>query len=213
MKKFFLIFFLSNLLLVGCSNPIDQAKQTQLIETNEIQIGMNCQNLTKLLGGYRAITYLYLEKKGLAPNLKNSFLLLSTSSIDENKNYFLCERTRIDNIRIRQKVKKHISDYDLIKIFKDPIVMIRYVLSVTSEYTRMNIIGRVNLLDYNLTREGVGKILDEVVIEERKLLDKEAKKAEKILKEEIKKDRKNIPEDEDQKALRKKLLKELNNSN
>jgi len=213
MKNFFLIFFFSNLLLVGCSNPIDQAKQTHLIETKEIQIGMSCQNLTKLLGGYRAITYLYLEKKGLAPSLKNSFLLLSTSSMDENKNYFLCERSRIDNIRVKQKVRKHISDYDLIKIFNDPIIMIRYVLSVTSEYTRMNILGRVNLLDYNLTREGVGKILDQVVMEERKLLDKEAKKAEKTLKEEIKKERKNIPEDEDQKALRKKLLKELNNSN
>ena len=91
--------------------------------------------------------------------------------------------------------------------------MIRYVLSVSSEYTRMNIISRVNLLDYNLTREGVSKILDQIAMEERILLDREAKKAEEILKEEIKKERKNIPEDEDQKALRKKLLKELNNRN
>ena len=212
MKNFFLIFFIT-LLVVSCSNPIDQAKQTSLIETNEIRVGMNCQNLTKLLGGYRAISYLYLEKKRLATSLQNSFLLLSTASMNENKNYFLCERTRIDNIRIRQKVKKHISDYDLIKIFKDPIIMIRYVLSVSSEYTRMNIISRVNLLDYNLTREGVSKILDQIAMEERILLDREAKKAEEILKEEIKKERKNIPEDEDQKALRKKLLKELNNRN
>ena len=69
------------------------------------------------------------------------------------------------------------------------------------------------MIDYNLTKKGVGKILDQIAMEERKLLDKETKKAEKILKEEIKKERKNIPEDEDQKALRKKLLKELNNSN
>ena len=212
MKNFFLIFFIT-LLVVSCSNPIDQAKQTSLIETNEIRVGMNCQNLTKLLGGYRAISYLYLEKKGLATSLQNSFLLLSTASMNENKNYFLCERTRIDNIRIRQKVKKHISDYDLIKIFKDPIIMIRYVLSVSSEYTRMNIISRVNLLDYNLTREGVSKILDQIAMEERILLDREAKKAEEILKEEIKKERKNITENEAQKELREKLLKELNNSN
>ena len=50
-------------------------------------------------------------------------------------------------------------------------------------------------------------------MEERILLDEETRKAEKLLKEEIKKERKNIPEDEDQKALRKKLLKELNNRN
>ena len=60
---------------------------------------------------------------------------------------------------------------------------------------------------------GVSKILDQIAMEERILLDREAKKAEEILKEEIKKERKNIPEDEDQKALRKKLLKELNNRN
>lgn len=213
MKKVLLIFFISFAFLVSCSNPIDQAKQRYLIETNEISKGMNCQNLTELLGGYRAITYLYLEKKDLAPRLENSFILLSTASVNENKNYFLCERTRIDNIRIRQKVKKHISDYDLIKIYQDPIDMIRQVLSLTSEYTRMNILSRVNLIDYNLTRSGVGKILDDIVMEERKLLDLESEKAEKILKEEIKKERKNIPEDEDQKALRKKLLKELSNKN
>ena len=213
MKKFFFIFFFSFLFLSGCDNPIDQSKQTNLIKTNVINAGMDCQNLTDLIGGYRAITYLYLEKKGLPPSLRNSFLLLSTASTDENKNYFLCERTRIDNIRIRQKVKKHISDYDLVKIFQDPVIMIRYVLSVTSEYTRMKIISRVNLLDYNLTREGVGKILDQVVMEERKILDEQAKIAEEILKEEIKKERSNVPEDEDQKAIRKKLLKELSNSN
>ena len=91
--------------------------------------------------------------------------------------------------------------------------MITYVLKYTSEYTRMNILSRVNLLDYNLTREGVSKILDKIVIEEQKILDIEAKKAEEILKKEIKKERKNITENEAQKELRKKLLKELNNSN
>ena len=213
MKKIFFLFFLSSLILFSCSNPVDQAKQSYLIETKEINLNMNCQTLTELLGGYRAITYLFLEKKGLAPSLANSYLLLSTASSDENKNYFLCERTRIDNIRIRQKVKKHISDYDLIKIYKDPIKMIRYVLSISSEYTRFKILSTVNLLDYNLTREGVSKILDQVIVEERKLLDKETKKAEKILKEEIRKERKNITDDKDQKEIRKKLLKELSNSN
>ena len=213
MKKTLLVSFISIAFLISCSNPIDQAKQRYLIETNEISKGMNCQNLTKLLGGYRAITYLYLEKKNLAPRLENSFILFSTASEDENKNYFLCERTRIDNIRIRQKVKKHISDYDLIKIYQDPIVMIKQVLRLTSEYTRMNILSRVNLLDYNLTRSGVAKILDEIVMEERILLDEETRKAEKVLKEEIKKERENVPEDEDQKALRKKLLEELSNKN
>ena len=213
MKNRLLIFFLIFAFLTSCSNPVNQATQRGLIETNEIRIGMNCRNLTELLGGYRAITYLYLEKKDLTPSLRNSFLLLSTASVDENKNYFLCERTRLDNIRIRQKVKKHISDYDLIKIHQDPTVMIRHVLSITSEYTRRVILSRVNLIDYNLTRSGVAKILDEIVMEERKLLDQETRKAEKKLKEEIKKERKNIPEDEDQKAIRKKLLKELSNKN
>jgi len=57
----------------------------------------------------------------------------------------------------------------------------------------------------------VNVILDEVVVKERKLLDEEAKRAEKILKEEIKKEKLNVPEDEDQKILRKKILEEINN--
>ena len=125
-------------------------KQNQLIEVNEIQVGMSCQNLTDLLGGYRAITYLYLEKKGFTPSLEHSYLLLSTASENESKNFFLCERTRVDNIRIRQKIKKHIYDYDLIKIYQDPFVMVKYVFEVTSQYSRMQLIYRVNLIDLNL---------------------------------------------------------------
>jgi len=199
------------MLLNGCSNPIDQSKQNQLIVQNEIRIGMNCKNLTELLGGYRAITYLYLEKKDQVPSLANSYLLLSTASKDLNKNYFLCERTRDNYIHIKQKIKKHIYDYDLIKLYKNQTLMMKHVLSVSSEYTRMHILGRVNLYDYNLTRQEVGKILDEIVELEQKKLDLEAKKADEILKEEIKKEKINIPEDEYQKELRKKILGEMNN--
>jgi len=211
MKKIIITFFLFFLLLGSCSEPINQTKQNLLIQQNQIKIGMNCQNLSEILGGYRAITYLYLEKKDLAPTLENSYLLLSTASDNTEKNYFLCERTRVDNIRVRQKIKKHIYDYDLIKIFKEPTVMIKYVLSVTSEYTRMYILSRVNLLDYNLTRAKVSKILDDVVELETEIKEEELKKAEEFLKEEIKKEKLNIPEDEDQKILREKLLKEINN--
>ena len=75
----------------------------------------------------------------------------------------------------------------------------------------MHILSRVNLLDYNLTRPEVNAILDEVIVIERELLDEETKRAEKVLTEEIKKEKINIPEDEDQKILRKKILEELNN--
>ena len=125
-----------------------------------------------------------MEKKDLPQSLANSYLLMSTVSQNSNKNFFLCERKRIDNIRIRQRIKRHIHDYDLIKIYKDPKAMIRYVLTVSSPYTRMHILSRVNLLDYNLARPEVSAILDDVVVIERKLLDEEAKRAEKILKEE-----------------------------
>ena len=42
--------------------------------------------------------------------------------------------------------------------------MIRYVLTVSSPYTRMHILSRVNLLDYNLARSEVSAILDDVVV-------------------------------------------------
>ena len=85
MKKTQTIFLLFFLIVAACSNPIDQAKQNELIEYNQIRIGMNCANLTDMLGGYRAITYLYLEKKDLPPSVANSYLLLSTSSNNTNK--------------------------------------------------------------------------------------------------------------------------------
>ena len=210
-KKISLVFLIFFLFSAACSNPIDQTKQNELVQSNQIRIGMGCRTLTEMIGGYRAITYLYLEKKNLPQNLANSYLLMSTASKSANKNFFLCERKRIDNIRIRQRIKKHIYDYDLIKIYKDPNDMIRYVLSVSSAYTRMHILSRVNLIDYNLSRPEVNAILDEIVVKERKLLDEEAKRAEKILKEEIKKEKLNVPEDEDQKILRKKILEEINN--
>ena len=211
MKKTLTAFLLIFLLFGACSNPLNQAKQNELIGYNQIRIGMGCQNLTKMLGGYRAITYLYLEKKDLPQNLANSYLLMSTASDNSNKNFFLCERTRGNYLWIRQRIKKHIYDYDLIKIYSEPKTMIRYVLAVSSPYTRMHILSRVNLLDYNLTRSEVNAILDDVVELEKKLLDEEAERAEKVLKEEIKKEKRNIPEDEDQKILRKKILEELNN--
>ena len=211
MKKILTAFLLIFLLFGACSNPVDQAKQNELIGYNQIRIGMGCQSLTKMLGGYRAITYLYLEKKDLPQNLANSYLLMSTASDNSNKNFFLCERTRGKYLWIRQRIKKHIYDYDLIKIYKEPTAMIKYVLAVSSGYSRMHILSRVNLLDYNLTRSEVGTILDEIVEIEKSLLDEEAKRAEKTLKEEIKKEKENIPEDKDQKILRKKILEEINN--
>ena len=162
-KKIPIVFLIFFLLFEACSNPVNQAKQNEFIQYNQIRIGMNCQNLTEMIGGYRAITYLYLEKKDLVQSLANSYLLMSTASNNSVKNFFLCERKRVDHIRIRQRIKKHIYDYDLIKIYSEPKTMIRYVLAVSSPYTRMHILSRVNLLDYNLTRSEVNAILDDVV--------------------------------------------------
>ena len=107
-KKAPIVFLIIFLLFGACSNPVDQAKQSEFIQYNQIRIGMSCQNLTEMIGGYRAITYLYLEKKNLPQSLGNSYLLLSTASQSSNKNFFLCERKRVDNIRVRQRIKKHI---------------------------------------------------------------------------------------------------------
>ena len=40
MKKTQTIFLLFFLIVAACSNPIDQAKQNELIEYNQIRIGM-----------------------------------------------------------------------------------------------------------------------------------------------------------------------------
>ena len=84
-KKISVVFLIFFFLSVACSNPIDQAKQNELVQSNQIRVGMDCRTLTEIIGGYRAITYLYLEKKDLPQNLANSYLLMSTASKSDNK--------------------------------------------------------------------------------------------------------------------------------
>ena len=62
------------LFFYSCSNPITQYEQNKLLKSNVIEIGINCLDLTNLIGGYRAITYLYLEEKEKSKSLLNSFL-------------------------------------------------------------------------------------------------------------------------------------------
>ena len=159
MKKALSTILISFTLLYSCSTPIDQSKQRTLIEQNEIKVGMSCQNLTEALGGYLAITYLYLEEKLTAKSLLNSYLLLSTYSEDSNKFFYLCERKRDKYINVVSSMKKHVYDYDLVEIFVKPIPMIRYVLYISSEDTSSHILSEVNLLDYNLTYSQVEKAL------------------------------------------------------
>ena len=120
---------------------------------------MSCQDLTENLGGYLAITYLYLEEKMTSKSLLNSYLLLSTFSDNSNKFFYLCERKRDKYINIVTRPKKHVYDYDVVEIFKKPIPMIRYVLYISSEDTRARILSDVNLLDYNITLAEVKKAL------------------------------------------------------
>tara|TARA_Y100000590_G_scaffold193378_1_gene219803 strand:- start:1932 stop:2537 length:606 start_codon:yes stop_codon:yes gene_type:complete len=190
-KNIIPILFISSLLLYNCSNPIKQSKQKKLIEVNEIEVGMNCQNLTSILGGYRAITYFYLEKKIQPDTLANSFLLLSTSSKDSNQFFYLCDRNRGEFINIISSGKKHINDYDLIKIFKEPMVMLDYVLTVISDDSREYFYRKINLADYNLTLSELKKAFNIVEGEEIDALDREILKAEEMLKKKKEEEKKN----------------------
>jgi len=190
-KNIIAILFISSLLLYNCSNPIKQSKQKKLIEVKEIEIGMNCQNLTSILGGYRAITYFYLEKKIQPDTLANSFLLLSTTSKDSNQFFYLCDRNRGEFIDIVSSGKKHINDYDLIKIFKEPMFMLDYVLTVISDDSREYFYRKINLADYNLTLPELKKAFNIVEEEEIDELDREILKAEKMLKKKKEEEKKN----------------------
>ncbi len=179
MKKIYAILFLT-LLFFGCSNPIKQSEQKKLINNKAITTGISCQDLTDMLGGFYAITYLYLEERKEASSLSNSYLLLTTASKDNNKFFYLCERTRDDYVGT-YTAKQHVYDYDLIKIYNDSISMIEDVLYISSEDSRASIYNRMNLADYNLTLDDIRKALIRIEERENEDLLKEIQKVEEKL--------------------------------
>jgi len=183
MKNISTTLFLCMIFLHSCSTPTKQFKQKQMIESNKIEIGMNCQDLTSDLGGYRAITYFYLEKKEIPDSLSNSFLLLSTTSDNSNQFFYLCDRSRANYINIISSGKKHINDYDLIKIFNSPKKMLKYILTVISEDSRDYFFRAINLADYNITLIELRQAFEVQKLYEGDSLDREIQKAEKMLEE------------------------------
>lgn len=178
------------LFFYSCSNPITQYEQNKLLKSNVIEIGINCLDLTNLIGGYRAITYLYLEEKEKSKSLLNSFLLMSTASNNKDKIYYLCERKR-DRYLKSIVGERQVSDYDLVKTFSEPNQMIEHILYISSQSNRLYLLSNINLQDYNLSKIEVEKALSKVEKRELEDLNKEIEKAEEELKKKKELEKKN----------------------
>ena len=105
---FYLLFFL--LLGSPALSKMSLDQQRSLINSNAININLNCSNLLNRLGGFQgAITY----SIGDAKKENHSYVLLHTHVKKENNIYYLCKKTdtimRLQNqLMINLKIKIYI---------------------------------------------------------------------------------------------------------
>ena len=143
---FYLLFFflLGNPALSKMS--LDQ--QRSLINSNAININLNCSNLLNRIGGLRAtITYSIGDKK----KENHSYILLHTHVKKENNIYYLCKQNRYDYAS-SESIDDQLKDQNLHKIFYDSYEMVKYVFTVADEDFTRYMMSKFYLSDYNLER-------------------------------------------------------------
>ena len=200
MRKY--LFYLLFFLLLG--NPalskmsLDQ--QRSLINSNAININLNCSNLLNRLGGFQgAITY----SIGDAKKENHSYVLLHTHVKKENNIYYLCKQNRYDYAS-SESIDDQLKDQNLHKIFYDSYEMVKYVFTVADEDFTRYMMSKFYLSDYNLERNQLiiafTEAQAEIIGEQNQMSDKEKKALEK------KEKREKIREEQERKEAEEKRL-------
>ena len=200
MRKY--LFYLLFFLLLG--NPalskmsLDQ--QRSLINSNAININLNCSNLLNRLGGFQgAITY----SIGDAKKENHSYILLHTHVKKENNIYYLCKQNRYDYAS-SESIDDQLKDQNLHKIFYDSYEMVKYVFTVADEDFTRYMMSKFYLSDYNLERNQLiiafTEAQAEIIGEQNQMSDKEKKALEK------KEKREKIREEQERKEAEEKRL-------
>ena len=200
MRKY--LFYLLFFLLLG--NPalskmsLDQ--QRSLINSNAININLNCSNLLNRIGGLRAtITYFIGDTK----KENHSYILLHTHVKKENNIYYLCKQNRYDYAS-SESIDDQLKDQNLHKIFYDSYEMVKYVFTVADEDFTRYMMSKFYLSDYNLERNQLiiafTEAQAEIIGEQNQMSDKEKKALEK------KEKREKIREEQERKEAEEKRL-------
>ena len=195
---FYLLFFL--LLGSPALSKMSLDQQRSLINSNAININLNCSNLLNRLGGFQgAITY----SIGDAKKENHSYVLLHTHVKEENNIYYLCKQNRYDYAS-SESIDDQLKDQNLHKIFYDSYEMVKYVFTVADEDFTRYMMSKFYLSDYNLERNQLiiafTEAQAEIIGEQNQMSDKEKKALEK------KEKREKIREEQERKEAEEKRL-------
>ena len=173
---FYLLFFL--LLSNSALSKISLDKQRSLINSNGININLNCGELLNKIGGFQGtITY----SIGDARKENHSYILLHTHLKEENNIYYLCKQNRYDYAS-SESIVDQLKDQDLHKIFYDSYEMVKYVFTVADEDFTKYMMSRFYLPDYNLVRDKLiiafTEAQAEIVSQQKQMTDEDRKAAE-----------------------------------
>ena len=198
---FYLLFFL--LLGSPALSKMSLDQQRSLINSNAININLNCSNLLNRLGGFQgAITY----SIGDAKKENHSYVLLHTHVKKENNIYYLCKQNRYDYAS-SESIDDQLKDQNLHKIFYDSYEMVKYVFTVADEDFTRYMMSKFYLSDYNLERNQLiiafTEAQAEIIGEQNQMSDKEKK----ALKEKEKREK--IREEQERKEAEERRLAEL----
>ena len=195
------IFFAFNLSFVDPAlSKMSLDQQRSLINSNAININLNCSNLLNRLGGFQgAITY----SIGDAKKENHSYILLHTHVKEENNIYYLCKQNRYDYAS-SESIDDQLKDQNLHKIFYDSYEMVKYVFTVADEDFTRYMMSKFYLSDYNLERNQLiiafTEAQAEIIGEQNQMSDKEKK----ALKEKEKREK--IREEQERKEAEEKRL-------
>ena len=195
---FYLLFFL--LLGSPALSKMSLDQQRSLINSNAININLDCGNLLNRLGGFQgAITY----SIGDAKKENHSYVLLHTHVKKENNIYYLCKQNRYDYAS-SESIDDQLKDQNLHKIFYDSYEMVKYVFTVADEDFTRYMMSKFYLSDYNLERNQLiiafTEAQAEIIGEQNQMSDKEKKALEK------KEKREKIREEQERKEAEEKRL-------
>ena len=195
---FYLLFFL--LLGSPALSKMSLDQQRSLINSNAININLNCSNLLNRLGGFQgAITY----SIGDAKKENHSYVLLHTHVKKENNIYYLCKQNRYDYAS-SESIDDQLKDQNLHKIFYDSYELVKYVFTVADENFTRYMMSKFYLSDYNLERNQLiiafTEAQAEIIGEQNQMSDKEKKALEK------KEKREKIREEQERKEAEEKRL-------
>ena len=177
-KKFLTTLFIILLFCnIANSKGISFDRQKNLIDSGSIETGMNCNNLSRALGGSNEQSWRLLGNKD---GKYGHYVLIEVYSKEPNSIYYICEQKRVD-YESSESILDALKDQDLIKIFYNPIKMFTYVFTVTSQGSIEYILSKLTMSDFNITRAEIRDAYTESLLQQLEIPKEETAEVDKTI--------------------------------